>query len=277
MVDSIMWYINDIISTVTTLGSTSSSSMLTQTPATFNAAIYNGVQAISQNAVMPVVYVFLGFIFTMALLELTTRTEAMHSSGFEIPFRLLFRLAIAKIAVDSTPLIMGAIFEVSNQVLLNIGSTFASGGVTEFGDREAMREALEDMDFSVKLMTFVQVFIIWIIFKFSTLAIYLTIIGRMVYIYLMTAIAGIPMATLANPNFSSIGKNFIKSYFAACLQGVLIYIVLTMYGTFVSSLSDSFDATNISAVLFQALLYSLVLVMAVFSTGKLSKSICNAM
>jgi hypothetical protein len=276
MEDYILNLIKDVMLGVTDLGS--GSGVLTKTPETFNVALFNGVNSISQSAVMPVAYVFLGLIFMLELYNITIRTDGQAGTmGYEIPFKVMFKLAICKIAVDSTPLILAAIFSVSNEVILNMGGVFGSHSVSVLHNIDAMKETIANMDFGVKLMTSVQVTIIWLVFKFSTMAIMLVIIGRMIQIYIMMAIAAIPMATMANADLSSVGKNFLKSFAAVCVQGTLIYIVLNMYGTLVGSVATSIDNTDITAVLFEALLYSLVLVMAIFATGRISKSICNAM
>jgi len=276
MDDYIVNLIKDVMLGVTNLGS--GSGVLTKTPETFNVALFNGVTSISKSAVMPVAYVFLGLIFMLELYNITIRTDGQAGTmGFEIPFRVMFKLAICKIAVDSTPLILAAIFSVSNEVILNMGNVFGSQSVSVLANINTMKESIAAMDFGVKLMTSVQVTIIWLVFKFSTMAIMLVVIGRMIQIYVMMAIAAIPMATMANADLSSVGKNFLKSFAAVCIQGTLIYIVLNMYGTLVGSITTSIDNTDITAVLFEALLYSLVLVMAIFATGRISKSICNAM
>jgi len=276
MDDYIVNLIKDIMLGVTNLGS--GSGILTKTPETFNIALFNGVNSISKNAVMPIAYVFLGLIFMLELYNITIRTDGQAGTmGFEIPFKVMFKLAICKIAVDSTPLILAAIFSVSNQVILNMGSVFGSHSVSVLHNIAEMQLTIQNMDFGVKLMTSVQVTIIWLVFKFSTMAIMLVVIGRMIQIYMMMAIASIPMVTMANADLSSVGKNFLKSFAAVCIQGVLIYIVLNMYGTLVGSIASTTEFTNITAALFEALLYSLVLVMAIFATGRISKSICNAM
>lgn len=276
MDDYIVNLIKDIMLGVTNLGS--GSGVLTKTPETFNVALFNGVNSISKSAVMPVAYVFLGLIFMLELYNITIRTDGQAGTmGFEIPFKVMFKLAICKIAVDSTPLILAAIFSVSNEVILNMGNVFGSHSVSVLANIDTMKETIATMDFGVKLMTSVQVTIIWLVFKFSAMAIMLVVIGRMIQIYVMMAIAAIPMATMANADLSSVGKNFLKSFAAVCVQGTLIYIVLNMYGTLVGSIASTTEFTNITAALFEALLYSLVLVMAIFATGRISKSICNAM
>jgi uncharacterized membrane protein YczE len=132
------------------------------------------------------------------------------------------------------------------------------------------------MDFSVQLMTCVQVTIIWLIVKLSMLMVGVIIAGRMIEIYVQMAIAPIPIATFPNSEMSNIGKNFLKSFAAVCIQGVLIYIVVNMFGLLFGEMGDIGGATNFTDSLLAAAGYSFVLVIAIYSTGRWAKSICNA-
>lgn len=276
MTDYIIDLIEKMIISTQTLGS--NTSILTQTPVTFNTNLYRGVMSIAENAVMPIGYVILGLVFLIELNNIVTRTDGQQGTmGFEIPFKLMFKFVLCKIALDSTPLILEAIFSVSNEIIMSIGGVFGANNPNVSNDIVAMKDNIEDMEFGVKLMMSVQVTMIWLIFKFSTLMINMIIIGRMIEIYVMMAIAAIPMSTLGNTELSSIGKNFLKSFTAVCVQGVLVYIVLNMYGTLVTNIETVFDPTDITSVLWEILLYSMVLVVAIFATGRISKSIFNAM
>ena len=276
MAEYIINLIEKMILSTQALGS--DTSVLTQTPATFNTNLYNGVNSIAESAVMPIAYVILGLIFMLELSNIVTRTEGQHGTmGTEIPFKVMFKFILCKMAVDSTPLILGAIFGVSNEIILNIGGVFGANNPNKVNDIAAMKDSIDGMDFGVKLMMSVQVTMIWLMFKFSTLMINMIVIGRMIEIYIMMAIASIPLSTFGNTELSSIGKNFLKSFAAVCVQGVLIYIVLNMYGTLVAGISTTFDPTDITSVLWEILLYSMVLVVAIFATGRISKSIFNAM
>lgn len=276
MAEYIINLIEKMILSTQALGS--DTSVLTQTPATFNTNLYNGVNSIAESAVMPIAYVILGLIFMLELSNIVTRTEGQHGTmGTEIPFKVMFKFILCKMAVDSTPLILGAIFGVSNEIILNIGGVFGANNPNIVNDIAAMKDSIDGMDFGVKLMMSVQVTMIWLMFKFSTLMINMIVIGRMIEIYIMMAIASIPLSTFGNTELSSIGKNFLKSFAAVCVQGVLIYIVLNMYGTLVAGISTTFDPTDITSVLWEILLYSMVLVVAIFATGRISKSIFNAM
>jgi hypothetical protein len=272
-------YIVDLIQQmiVGTQNLASNTSILTQTPESFNTNLYNGVMSISQSAVMPIGYIILTLIFVLELQSITTRTDNQGTMGTEIPFKLMFKFVLCKLAVDSTPLILGAIFGVSNEVIFGIGNVFSSSNPNIPAQYNVMKDTINNMDFGVKLMTATQISLIWLVYKFSTLIINIIIIGRMIEVYVMMAIAAIPIATIGHSEMGAIGKNFLKSFAAVCMQGALIYIILSMYGSLVSGISTSFNPSDITSVLWEVLLYTLVLVIAIFSTSRISKSVFNAM
>lgn len=276
MNDWILNRIREIIDGVSGL-SDEGSSILMKGPQDFNAALYNWVISIMENGVMPVAYVLLGLLFMVELYNVTIRTEGMANSGFEIPFKVMFKIVVCKLFVDSTPLVMGAVYEISEEIMSNIGSVFNSEAAKVVLDMAHVEMVIDDMDFATKLLTAIQVFMIWLIFKFAYVIMVVIIVGRIVEIYIYLAIAPLPIATIPNSEMSGIAKNFLKAFAAVCIQGVLIFIVLSMYGSLANAIGGTTSYTDFSDALFEAMLFSLVLVVALFMTGRLSKSIMNAM
>ncbi len=278
MDDYIINMIQEIVSGVTNLGGVGGA--LIQTPAQFNPTIYSLVTSICECAVMPIAYVILAIVFTLELYNVSTRIDGAGGGttlGAEIVFRVLIKFVLCKTAVDMTPQILSAIFQVSSSIISNIQI-----GTTQFAIGADMDELKESVQNSGGLMTKVmlcaQITTIWIVFKFTSMMITLITLARMIEIYIYTAIAAIPIATLGGGELSSIGKSFLKGFAAVSLQGVIIYIILKFFGAFVANIPvDTLSANNITDVLFQSLLYTFLLVLAVFSSGKFSKSICNAM
>lgn len=273
MEDYIMSMIKDVLNGVSSVGS----GVILKSPEAYNKTLYDGVIGIMQNAVMPVAYVVLGLLFMLELYNIAIRTEGMSNSGFEIPFKAMFKIAVCKIFIDSTPLVMGAIFAISTTVISNIGGVFSSDTVSLAANFEAMEASLRGMNFAAKLLLSTQITLIWLIFKFSTLVISLIIIGRMVEIYIYLAISPLPLATIPNGEVNSVAKNFLKSFAAVSIQGVLIFIVLALYGTLIGGIANNNAFMDITTSMLEATLYSLVLVVCIFMTGRWAKSICNAM
>lgn len=276
MVDYIISRIEAIFNTVVSVGG----SGLVLSPETFNSTIYHGVNTIQSVAVMPVANVLLGLLFVLEMYNVTIRTDIQGGTmGAEIPFRVMFKIAICKYFVDSTPDVLNAIYWISTKVITNMQGIITGGQSLTPADINAIRTAVENMDFGVKLMTSVEVTLIYLIVEFVTVIISVIVVGRMVELYIMMGVAPLPMATLPNADLSGVAKNFLKGFAAVTLQGVLIYIVVAIFPLLFGSASigNINDPSNFSKSLMTAAGYSFVLLISIFATGRWAKSICNAM
>ena len=63
----------------------------------------------------------------------------------------------------------------------------------------------------------------------------ITVYGRFFKLYLYTAIAPIPLSTFAGEPTSHVGKSFLKSYAAVCLEGAIIILSCIIFSLFASS------------------------------------------
>lgn len=63
----------------------------------------------------------------------------------------------------------------------------------------------------------------------------LSVYGRFFKIYLYTAISPIAFASFGGEPTQNIGKNFLKSYTAVCLEGVIIILACVIFSQFASS------------------------------------------
>ena len=72
---------------------------------------------------------------------------------------------------------------------------------------------------------------IWVLSLVMILAVY----GRFFKLYMVTAIAPIPLSSFAGQPSSSIGMAFIKSYAAICLEGCVILLACIIFSQFASS------------------------------------------
>ena len=249
---------------------------LLKTPETYNSALYNGVMNIMDNAVMPIAYILLGLLFMLEIYNITIRTEGMNNFGFEIAFRTMFKIVLIKLVIDSTPLIMSAIYGISTEVISSISGIFGSGASLSPPDFESIRNEIDELKILQQTLVAAQVLVIWIVYKFSIIVVQVIMIGRMFEIYVHLAIAPLPLATLPNTELSGVAKNFLKSFAAVSIQGTIIFIVLGMYNVIISN-AVSVGGTELTPLLLEAMLYSLVLVASLFMTGRWSKSITNAM
>lgn len=63
----------------------------------------------------------------------------------------------------------------------------------------------------------------------------MTVYGRFFKLYLYTAIAPVPLSSFAGEPSQNIGKSFIKSYAAVCLEGAIIVLACVIFSLFASS------------------------------------------
>ena len=72
---------------------------------------------------------------------------------------------------------------------------------------------------------------IWVLSFIMILNVY----GRFFKLYMYTAIAPVPLAAFAGEPTQSIGKSFLKSYAAVCLEGAIIVLACIIFSVFAGS------------------------------------------
>lgn len=273
----ILEWINDMILGVATDGAS-----LTTTLSSFMPIMYGYTITIMENVILPVAYIILALFFVLELHKASIRVEGMGGTtnlGAEMVFKILFKMVLCKIAVDSISLILNAIYGVTTHLTSGIagvmgGNSIESGGI----DTIALEPIIDSMGFWAQLGSLVLILITLLIVVIAVVLANIIIVARFIEIYVYFAIAPIPVATLPHEEMSSIGKNFLKSFAAVCIQGSLIFIVLSFFPIlFNSAFLDGGSTLSIMGELTKILGYSFILIIAVFSTGKWAKSICNAM
>lgn len=274
---TILTWINDMI-----LGLATNSDKLTGTLSGFMPQLYSYTIAVMNNVVLPVAYTVLALFFVLELYNASIRTDQMGGGsanlGAEIVFRVMFKMVLCKVAVDSVSLILNAIYEVTTYLTTGVAGIMGGGAITGGGiDVEALRPALEALGFWSGLGAFLVTIIVFLVAMIAVVLANIIIVTRFIELFVYFAIAPIPIATLPSAEMSSIGKNFLKSFAAVSVQGTLIFIVLSFFPI----LFNSSLLTGMGESLFGALMgmlgYSIVLILAVFSTGRWAKSITNAM
>lgn len=262
---------------------TGNSAALTRTFGSYLNRVYEYANTVMQSVCMPVAYVVLALFFVMELYKASTRIDGSGGGtplGVEMVFRVMFKMVICKMVVDKVPLLMKAIFDVTAELSQSIRDLNSGEGISKGMELAEAEKVVSDIGFIPGIPVLLLCFIVFLITLFAVAFANVIIITRFIELYIYLAVSPIPIATIPNEELSQIGKNFFKSFAAVCIQGTLIYLVLTFYPMiFNQAFQDTTTAenTNIYMILLGTLSYSIVLILAVFSTGKWAKSICGAM
>ena len=244
------------------------------TPQAWNASIFNMVQSLSQNVVLPVAGVILAFVMTLELVQILMDKNNFHDIETAVFFRWIFKTACAILIVSNTWNIVMGIFDVA-QGVVNQASGIIIGNTnidlaTVMPDMEARLQA---MDLGPLLGLWVQSLFVGITMWALTICIFIITYGRMLEIYLVTSMAPIPMAAMLGKEWGGIGQNYLKSLFALGFQAFLIMVCVAIYAVLVQGIAVS---TDISAAIWTCMGYTVLLCFTLFKTGSLSKSLFSA-
>jgi hypothetical protein len=189
-------------------------------------------------------------------------------------YKWIFKTFVAVFILTNTFNIVMGIFELS-QTVINasagvIGDTLALGNPDMMAAIEA---ELQTMGIGELMGLFLEIQIVYLCMGALAIVIFVIVWGRMIEIYIVVSIAPIPLSTMVNREWGSMGNNYIKSLLAVAFQGFLIMVCIAVYAALVAAIAD---APNIHAAVWTILGYTVLLCFILLKTGNLAKSIFQA-
>ncbi len=207
--------------------------LVTQTPETFKGGaiwnvikiIHGGMQAIG--LALLVLFFVIGVMKTCGSITEVKKPE--HA------LKLFIRFAIAKIVVTYGMDIMLSLFRISQGMVSKIISLSNISGSTKTVLPTSIINAIEDCGFFESIPLWAVTLIGGLVVTVLSFIMIMTVYGRFFKLYLYTALAPVPLSTFAGEPTQSIGKSFLKSYGAVCLEGVIIVLSCIIFSVFASS------------------------------------------
>lgn len=223
----------------------------------------------------PIAATILAMMFMLELYNVTVRADNEGTRAFDIPFKTMIKCVICLTVFNATPQIMELLFSIPQQIVgaLSVGSSANTS--VNIGD---IATQLDAMKLGERLLTAVLVTVVSLVYKFAGMVVKLVLLGRLIEIYVLFALAPLPMATIGNKDLNSVAKKFLKSFAAVCIQGAVLFIILAFYPALVAMATSSLSAVSddVMAPLWTMLFSALVLVICIFGSSKYSKMICDA-
>ena len=207
--------------------------LVTQSPETFKGGtiwtviknIYGGMQAIG--IALLVLFFVVGVMKTCGSLTEVKKPE--HA------LKLFIRFAIAKIVVTYGMDLMLSIFQISQGIVSKIMNIANITSSTKSTLPSEMITAIESCGFFESIPLWAVTLIGGLVVTVLSFIMIMTVYGRFFKLYLYTAIAPIPLSTFAGEPTSHVGKSFLKSYAAVCLEGAIIVLSCIIFSLFASS------------------------------------------
>lgn len=164
----------------------------------------------------------------------------------EHALKLFIRFVLAKAAVTYGLELMTGLFSIVQGMISTImnSSGFGSPGATVLPNE--IITAIQNCNFWESIPLWAVTLIGGLFITVCSFLMILSVYGRFFRLYLFTAIAPVPLASFAGEPSQSIGRTFLKSYAAVCLEGAIIVLACIIFSVFASS-PPAVD-TNASAV-----------------------------
>ena len=207
--------------------------LITQSPESFKGgAIWNVVVDI-HGALQAIGYALLVLFFVIGMVK--TCGSFAEVKKPEHAVKLFIRFALAKGVITYGMELMLALLNIIQGVISSIMNAAGFGSPQDTVLPAEIVTAIEDCGFfeSIPLwaVTLIGGLFIWVLSFVMILSVY----GRFFKMYMYTAIAPIPLSTFAGEPSQNVGKSFLKSYAAVCLEGAIIVLACIIFSVFASS------------------------------------------
>ena len=207
--------------------------ILTQSPETFKGGGIWQVIVQIHGALQAVGYALLVLFFVVGVVKTCgSFTEVKRP---EHALKIFIRFAIAKGVVTYGLELMMALFNIIQGVISTIMQTAGFGRTEDTVLPDEIIEAVEDCGFFESIPLWAVTLIGGLFITVLSFIMIMSVYGRFFRLYLYTAIAPIPLSSFAGEPSQNIGRSFLKSYAAVCLEGAIVVLACIIFSLFASS------------------------------------------
>ena len=207
--------------------------ILTQSPETFKGVGIWQVIVQIHGALQAIGYALLVLFFVVGVVKTCgSFTEVKRP---EHALKIFIRFAIAKGVVTYGLELMMALFNIIQGVISTIMQTAGFGRTEDTVLPDEIIETVEDCGFFESIPLWAVTLIGGLFITVLSFIMIMSVYGRFFRLYLYTAIAPIPLSSFAGEPSQNIGRSFLKSYAAVCLEGAIVVLACIIFSLFASS------------------------------------------
>lgn len=207
--------------------------IITQSPENFKGGtIWNVIVGI-HGALQAIGLALLVLFFVVGVMR--TCGSFAETKRPETALKLFIRFALAKGAVTYGLELMMVLFRIVQGVISTIMNAAGLGTAQQTVLPTEIVTAIEDCGFFESIPLWAVTLIGGLFITVLSFIMIMTVYGRFFKLYLYTAIAPVPMASFAGEPTQNVGKSFIKSYAAVCLEGAIIVLACIIFSLFAAS------------------------------------------
>lgn len=207
--------------------------ILTQSPETFKGGGIWQVIVQIHGALQAIGYALLVLFFVVGVVKTCgSFTEVKRP---EHALKIFIRFAITKGVVTYGLELMMALFNIIQGVTSTIMQTAGFGSTEDTVLPDEIIEAVEDCGFFESIPLWAVTLIGGLFITVLSFIMIMSVYGRFFRLYLYTSIAPIPLSSFAGEPSQNIGRSFLKSYAAVCLEGAIVVLACIIFSLFASS------------------------------------------
>lgn len=207
--------------------------LITQSPEEFKDGTIWTVITNIHGALQAIGYSLLVLFFVVGVMK--TCGSFAEIKRPEIALKMFIRFVLAKSSIDYGLELMTSLFEIVQGIVSKIMETSGLSSTTETVLPESIIKAIEESGFWESVPLWAVTLIGSLFITVLSFIMIMTVYGRFFKIYLYTAIAPVPLSSFAGGPSSSVGKSFVKSYAAVCLEGAIIVLGCIIFSVFAAS------------------------------------------
>ena len=207
--------------------------LITQSPENFKGGTIWGVITTIHGALQAVGLALLVLFFVVGVMR--TCGSFSETKRPETALKLFIRFAIAKGIVTHGLELMMALFRIIQGVISTIMSAAGFGAAHQTLLPQEIVNAVESCGFFDSIPLWAVTLIGGLFVTVLSFIMIMTVYGRFFRLYLYTAIAPIPLSSFAGEPTQNVGKSFLKSYAAVCLEGAIIVLACIIFSLFAAS------------------------------------------
>ena len=207
--------------------------LISESPETFKGGGIWDVMVDINGALKAIGYALLVLFFLMGIMRQFNSFQEIKRP--EQALKLFVRFALAKAAITYGLDLMLAMFKIVQGIITKIMEASGFTGSQNITLPQSMIDTIESCGFweSIPLwaVTLIGSLLVWVL----SFVMILTVYGRFFKMFIYVAVAPIPLATFGGEETSHIGKSFLKTFAAVCLEGAVIVLGCIIYSLFAAS------------------------------------------
>ena len=245
-----------------------------KTPQTWNGSIFGMIQSLSDTVVVPIAGMVMTAILCYELISMLMEKNNMHEIDTWMFFKWMMKSAVAIYFVTNTFDIVMAVFDVAQHMVDASASAINTNTTIDISSAvTSMIDGLDGKSVAELASIALETGVVKLTMTAITIVITVILYGRMIEIYLAGSVAAIPLATMANREWSQVGNNYLRSLAALGLQGFFIMVSVGIYAVLVNTITIS---DNIHLSVLAIMTYTVILCFSLIKTSSLAKSVMNA-